>query len=55
MTTARQVNAWQRAIARANLRLAKELYFALKRNQSDRQALRRQVRALLQRVEREGV
>jgi hypothetical protein len=55
MRTEAQREAARRAVVRANLRLAKELLDALKRNQSDRWTLRRRVRALLRRVEREGV
>lgn len=50
-----QREAARRATHRADIALARELLHALRRNQSDRHALRRQVRALLQRVEREGV
>ncbi len=55
MTTEKQRAAWVRTARRADFRLAKELLAVLPRNGADRVALRRRIRAILRRVEREGV
>ena len=53
--TSKQSETARLFVRRANLKLAQELLAALARNQADRQTLRRRVRTLLRRVEREGV